>query len=61
MFVQSASASCVLLLRLIRQVSDAEEEDEEDDKPKTKKIKKTINDWELINDAKVLGFKTRHI
>jgi heat shock protein beta len=36
------------------EVSDAEEEDEEDDKPKTKKIKKTINDWELINDAKAL-------
>merc|ERR1719271_809486 len=35
------------------EVSDAEEEDEEDDAaPKTKKVKKTVNDWELINDAK---------
>merc|ERR1740138_211698 len=34
---------------------DAEEEDEEDDAaPKTKKVKKTVNDWELINDAKAL-------
>jgi len=36
------------------EVSDAEEEDEEDDTPKTKKVKKTVNDWELINDAKAL-------
>merc|ERR1719310_2454535 len=36
------------------EVSDAEEEDEEDDAPKTKKVKKTVNDWELINDAKAL-------
>jgi len=35
-------------------VSDAEEEDDADDAPKTKKIKKTVNDWELINDAKAL-------
>merc|ERR1712127_946087 len=40
---------------------DEEEEDEEesddeeiDEKPKTKKVKKTVNDWELINDAKAL-------
>jgi len=36
------------------EVSDAEEEEEEDASPKTKKVKKTINDWELINDAKAL-------
>lgn len=37
------------------EVSDAEEEeDEEEDAPKTKKVKKTVNDWELINDAKAL-------
>jgi len=36
------------------EVSDAEEEDEEEEAPKTKKIKKTVNDWELINDAKAL-------
>jgi len=36
------------------EVSDAEEEDEEDAAPKTKKVKKTVNDWELINDAKAL-------
>jgi len=38
------------------EVSDAndEDEDEADDAPKTKKIKKTVNDWELINDAKAL-------
>merc|ERR1719316_1234408 len=36
------------------EVSDAEEEDEEDEAPKTKKVKKTVNDWELINDAKAL-------
>jgi len=35
-------------------VSEAEEEDEEDSAPKTKKVKKTVNDWELINDAKAL-------
>jgi len=36
------------------EVSDAEEDEEEDDTPKTKKVKKTVNDWELINDAKAL-------
>merc|ERR1740124_109122 len=36
------------------EIEDAEDEDEEDDKPKTKKVKKTVNDWELINDAKAL-------
>jgi heat shock protein beta len=37
------------------EIEDAEEEDEEEDAtPKTKKIKKTVNDWELINDAKAL-------
>merc|ERR1719478_1438214 len=36
------------------EVSDAEEEDEEDAAPKTKKVKKTVNDWEPINDAKAL-------
>jgi len=36
------------------EVSDAEEEEEEDASPKTKKVKKTVNDWELINDAKAL-------
>merc|ERR550537_217065 len=36
------------------EIEDAEEEDEEDDAPKTKKVKKTVNDWELINDAKAL-------
>jgi heat shock protein beta len=35
------------------EIEDAEDE-EEDDKPKTKKVKKTVNDWELINDAKAL-------
>jgi heat shock protein beta len=36
-------------------IEDAEEdEEEEDDAPKTKTIKKTVNDWELINDAKAL-------
>jgi len=35
------------------EVSDAEEDDEADE-PKTKKVKKTVNDWELINDAKAL-------
>jgi heat shock protein beta len=35
------------------EVTDAEE-DEEDEAPKTKKVKKTVNDWELINDAKAL-------
>merc|ERR1712060_463127 len=34
------------------EIEDAEEE--EDDAPKTKKVKKTVNDWELINDAKAL-------
>jgi len=37
------------------EIADADEEaDEEDDAPKTKKVKKTVNDWELINDAKAL-------
>jgi len=36
------------------EIEDAEEDEEEDDAPKTKKIKKTVNDWELINDAKAL-------
>merc|ERR1712159_483522 len=36
------------------EVSDADEEEDEDAAPKTKKIKKTVNDWELINDAKAL-------
>ncbi|KAL1495795.1 hypothetical protein AB1Y20_016656 [Prymnesium parvum] len=35
------------------EIADAEEE-EESDEPKTKKVKKTVNDWELINDAKAL-------
>jgi len=35
------------------EIADAEEEDEPDE-PKTKKVKKTVNDWELINDAKAL-------
>jgi len=30
------------------------EDEEEDDAPKTKKVKKTVHDWELINDAKAL-------
>lgn len=34
------------------EVSDADDDD--DAAPKTKKIKKTVNDWELINDAKAL-------
>jgi len=34
------------------EIEDAEEE--EDDAPKTKKVKKTVNDWELVNDAKAL-------
>ena len=34
---------------------DSEIEDaEDDDVPKTKKVKKTVNDWELVNDAKAL-------
>merc|ERR1719201_2397511 len=36
------------------EIEDAEEEEEEDSAPKTKKVKKTVNDWELINDAKAL-------
>jgi len=37
------------------EIEDAEEEEEEEDAtPKTKKVKKTVNDWELINDAKAL-------
>uniref|UniRef100_A0A7S4F8G9 Histidine kinase/HSP90-like ATPase domain-containing protein n=2 Tax=Chrysotila carterae TaxID=13221 RepID=A0A7S4F8G9_CHRCT len=35
------------------EIEDAEDE-EEDDAPKTKKVKKTVSDWELINDAKAL-------
>lgn len=35
------------------EIADAEEEEEEDT-PKTKKVKKTVRDWELINDAKAL-------
>lgn len=34
------------------EVSDADDDD--DAAPKTKKVKKTVNDWELINDAKAL-------
>jgi len=33
------------------EIEDAEEEDEA---PKTKKVKRTVSDWELINDAKAL-------
>jgi len=36
------------------EIADADEEEDEPDEPKTKKIKKTVNDWELINDAKAL-------
>jgi len=37
------------------EIEDAEdEEEEEEDKPKTKKVKKTVNEFELINDAKAL-------
>merc|ERR1719231_430176 len=36
------------------EIEDAEEEEEDDEAPKTKKVKKTVNDWELINDAKAL-------
>jgi len=36
------------------EIEDAEEEEEEDEKPKTKKVKKTVNEFELINDAKAL-------
>jgi len=35
------------------EIADADEE-EDDDEPKTKKVKKTVTDWELINDAKAL-------
>merc|ERR1719316_357519 len=35
------------------EIADAEE-DEDDASPKTKKVKKTVNDWELVNDAKAL-------
>jgi len=31
-----------------------EEDEEEDEAPKTKTVKKIVNDWELINDAKAL-------
>mmetsp|Transcript_36507 Transcript_36507/g.108672 ORF Transcript_36507/g.108672 Transcript_36507/m.108672 type:complete len:798 (+) Transcript_36507:35-2428(+) len=31
-----------------------EDAEEEDDAPKTKKVKKTVSDWELVNDAKAL-------
>ena len=34
------------------EIEDAD--DEEDDAPKTKKVKKTVNEWELVNDAKAL-------
>merc|ERR1711998_312739 len=30
------------------------EEEDDADEPKTKKVKRTVNDWELINDAKAL-------
>jgi len=36
------------------EITDADESEEEDDAPKTKKVKKTVTDWELINDAKAL-------
>merc|ERR1719310_2592295 len=29
---------------------EGEEEEDDEEKPKTKKVKKTVNDWELIND-----------
>merc|ERR1711935_430519 len=34
------------------EISDAD--DEEDDAPKTKKVKKTVHDWDLVNDAKAI-------
>jgi len=36
------------------EIADAEEEEDDADEPKTKKVKRTVNDWELINDAKAL-------
>merc|ERR1712054_476145 len=36
------------------EIADAEEEEDDPDEPKTKKVKRTVNDWELINDAKAL-------
>jgi len=36
------------------EIADADEEEDDEDAPKTKKVKKTVNDWELINDAKAL-------
>ncbi|KAJ1634400.1 Hsp90 protein-domain-containing protein [Pavlovales sp. CCMP2436] len=38
-------------------VEDVEEE-EEDAAPKTKKVKRIVNDWELVNDAKALWTRT---
>merc|ERR1711871_284890 len=35
------------------EISDADD-DEADDAPKTKKIKKTVHDWDLVNDAKAI-------
>lgn len=34
------------------EISDADDEDEE--APKTKKVKKTVHDWDLVNDAKAI-------
>merc|ERR1712054_338990 len=36
------------------EIADAAEEEDDPDEPKTKKVKRTVNDWELINDAKAL-------
>jgi len=34
--------------------ADVEDAEDDDDEPKTKKVKRTVNDWELVNDAKAL-------
>jgi len=34
--------------------AEVEDEEDEDDAPKTKKVKRTVSDWELVNDAKAL-------
>jgi heat shock protein 90kDa beta len=36
---------------------DDADEDEDEDKPKTKKVKKTVWDWELLNDSKAIWLR----
>merc|ERR1719240_2147902 len=41
-------------LEFLEEEREDAEEEEDDDTPKTKKVKKTVSDWELVNDAKAL-------